>query len=334
MKPHRPIVCIVAVVVVGAVFAAAATRAAAVEYPAEVVPKDFVALCAPVNSLRLPFWGSDSNGIQLVTIEPEGTTVAAGDVVATFRFRSDEARGHLVRRRSQLLAERDEALMQLRRRVDELELQRSRLSLTCAKLDLDLVTRDRLPAIKQRLLEYDKEASELERQALDRKLAAARRELEWATRYHASTIKAWDVYFDVFDTTKARYTVHAPVAGALHYPVLEKQNRKIVKGDQLNSGVHFLSVVRSQRAEVRFFVPESRAATIAVGAEVEVVMATGPVRRAQVTQVAMVPINVGDARRNYLLPDAWDRCFVVAADITSSFTTAVGDVKVRVPPCD
>lgn len=302
---------------------AVAARAAAADrvYDGEVVPRDFTPVCAPVNTLRVPGWGSSSNSIHLQDVQPEEAVVKEGAVVAVFRFGQERARQHLEERAGQLKSQRDEALMLTRKSIQDLQNELSRLRIEREKLRLDLLLATSLARIKQKLLEYDYQLKALEADAAALRLTAATKELAWSESVHAARIRGWESNFGIFDETRARYTVKAAAPGRLFYPTLESSNRKVRKGDDMNSGTHFLSIVMSDRAQVRFWVPEEDRDRVALH-DVVTVGAEGPRPvRATVSQIDYFPQYVGDARRNFRLPSAWEKCFVVLADLSAPFST-------------
>ena len=73
-----------------------------------LVPRDFIPLLAPQNTLSLPFWRSESNSIQLTEIAPENKPVKAGEAIATFAFRDASARESLEERISKIRAQGEE----------------------------------------------------------------------------------------------------------------------------------------------------------------------------------------------------------------------------------
>ena len=299
-------------------------------YEGEIVPRDFEAVFAPMNTLRLPHWGSSSNGIQLQDVKDEDVEVKAGDVIAQFRFGHDRAREHLDQHHAQLVSQRDEELQGFRKGIKDLEHELSRLTIEREKLRLDIMLSMSLARVKQKLIEFDYQLKALEVDAAELRIKAAKTELAWSESVHAARIRAWDANFTVFEETKARYTVKAPVAGRIFYPTLESSNRKVRKGDDMNSGTHFLSIVRTDRAQVRFYLPESDWDRVHAGDTVTVAPDSPSPYRAKVIQKDYFSQYVGDARRNFRLPAAWEKCFVVEAEVDGAFSKiAKKEVTVR-----
>ncbi len=299
-------------------------------YEGRVVPKDFVPLCAPQNSLRLPFWGSDSTGIKLQEIEPEGKQVASGDVIARFFFPSESAREHLDQQQSKNKAKREETLIGLQKTISELASKLERAKVEEGLSRLDLGRKSTLAVIRQRIMEADVRIQEVERRAMEHKLAAARDNLERTRTVLDSTIRLWDSYFEIFNRGKDRYSVRAPASGFLFYPLVEKQKRKVQKGDDLNSGVHFLSVVTSKRVEVMFYLPEGEFSKVAESDTVSVFV-DGREIPARVTKIGFFPQRLGDVTLNFHRPDAWEKCFVVRADLLEPLQLGSKDM-IRVKP--
>lgn len=289
-------------------------------YEGEVVPRDFVAVYAPMNTIRLPHWGSSSNGISLQNVKPEDVELQVGDTVAEFRFGHERAREHLEQRRAQLSGERDEELLARAKSIRDLENELARLTLERERVRMDMMLAHSLARVKQKLLEYDYQLKALEADAAALRLKAAQVELARTAEVHAARIRAWEGHFQVYDETKARYTVKAPVAGRVFYPVLESSNRKVRRGDDMNSGTHFLSIVQSDRAQVKFFVPEADWERVRVGDSVTVAPDGPTPYRAKISGVDYFAQYVGDARRNFRLPAAWEKCFVVLADVEAGFS--------------
>ncbi|MBI3892435.1 MAG: hypothetical protein HY303_13000 [Candidatus Wallbacteria bacterium] len=302
-------------------------------YVGEIVPKDFVPLLAPPNTMSLPHWGSYSNGIQLLDVKPEGERVRKDDVVATFMFRHEPAREQLDRHLAQLKAERDEELLTLEHNLAGLENDLVRQRIKSAQLRLDLLKKGSLSKLKLRLLEHDLELALQDERIFERKVSAMKVKLEWTRGHREGEIRMWMGYLEVFKGTKAHFTAKSPVAGTLHYPTLAAQKRKVLKGDQMNSGVHYLSVVTSGRSEVRFFIPEDRSGGVRVGTKL-LIEGLGPSEvTASVAKLAVFPERVGDALRDYRLPNAWDKVFAATADVSVDFAACTNKlVKVRLAP--
>jgi multidrug resistance efflux pump len=300
---------------------------------AEVVPRDFHPVVAPENTLRLPHWGSESNGIQLIELAEEGRKVAVGDVVATFKFDMSEARDYLDRRLMQLEAERREAILDLSRQVDQLTQGVTQSTIELEKLALDLLKKNTLSRVKQILLDFDVLLKKKELESKRRKLASARAKLEWTGSFHERQIETWKIHLRVYERTRDRYEVRAPAAGRVHYPTMESKNRKVRVADDMNSGVHFLSIITSDRARLEFAIPEPMRSRIAIGRALRVSGDGTAGRRAVVGEIDLFPMHVGHARRNFLLPDAWDKCFVVRADLADGFTSFPSKVvRVEIEP--
>lgn len=289
-------------------------------YEGEVVPRDFVAVYAPMNTIRLPHWGSSSNGISLADVKGEDASVEPGEVVAEFRFGHERAREHLEQRRAQLKSERDEELLARAKTIRDLENELARLTLEREKVRLEMMLALSLARVKQKLLEYDYQLKALEADAAALRLKAAQVELARTAEVHEARIKSWEGHFQVYAETRARFTVKAPVAGRVFYPTIESSSRKVRKGDDMNSGTHFVSIVQSDRAQVKFFVPEADWERVRVGDQVTVAPDGPAPYRARIAAVDYFAQYVGDARRNFRLPAAWEKCFVVWADVEGSFS--------------
>ena len=289
-------------------------------YEGEIVPRDFVAVYAPMNTIRLPHWGSASNGISLSTVTTEDAQVRPGDRLAEFRFGHERARDHLEQHRAQLISERDEELLARAKSIKDREDEVGRLTLEREKVRMDMLLATSMARVKQKLLEFDYQLKALEVDSAELRLKTARSELTRTAAVHEARIQAWQSHFHVYDETKARYVVKAPVAGRLFYPTLESMNRKVRPGDDMNSGTHFLSIVQSDRAQVRFFVPESDWERLREGASVTVAPDGPAPYKAKIVYVDYFAQFVGDARRNFRLSAAWEKCFVVLADVEGSFS--------------
>jgi len=284
------------------------------DYEGRLVPKDFVALCAPQNTLRLPFWGSDSTSIQLSSILPEGTRVRAGDIVATFTFPNHEAKDFLEQRMAKVEAQCAEKQLALKRGIAALETSLAQRRIFAEMAALDLVRGSDRARMKQQQLECEARRQAFEQKALEHKLAAARANLARVTGIHAHQKDIWASYFAVFHHTKKRYTVRAPADGYLFYPHIGRKQRKAQAGDDLQSGVHFLSVVKSTAAEIVFYVPERDLKTIEPGNTVYLRLDNQSVP-ARITAVGYFPQRFGDVKDDYKPANAWEKCFIVKADV-------------------
>lgn len=301
-------------------------------YDGRVVPKDFLALCAPQNTLKLPFWRSESSSIRLSTILPESRPVASGEVVATFQFADLAAREELTQQVNRLTAKRDESLLGLRKNLVDLEakLEKARLKERAAAIDLG--RKSTLSQQKAALLDIEFRLATHERTSLEHKLAAAQDNLRRTAAILDANIRSWNNHFVSFDRTRDRYAVKAPAAGTLFYPTIDKQKRKIIPGDEINSGLHFLSVVTSDRVEIQFFVPEADLGLVRPGGRVRVAF-DGRERPGVITGVGFFPQRVGDVQGTFALPNAWEKCFVVRADLEGAATLGTNNlVRVRLRP--
>lgn len=297
----------------------------------QIVPKDFIPFSAPQNTMNLPFWGSSSNGVQIVKLAPEGKKVVASEVVATFQFRMEGAKEHLDQRLPQIKAKNQESLLNLRKAIEQLEHDLARGEIDAAKAGLDLQKKSALSKIKQRLLECDFNLLNFATKALKHRLEAARENLVVQKKYFEQQEKIWMGYFDIYNQTKSRYTIVAPQDGVLFYPLVDKLDRKVREGDRLNSGVHFLSLVRSEACELFFFLPEKVYRRVSPGSAVTVQREDGKSLKAALRSISYFPQLIGDVTKNFRVPNAWDKCFIAKADFIGSETIGTfGNVKVRI----
>lgn len=314
---------------------AAASLAGAGEprwYEGRVIPRDFHVLCAPRNSLRLPFWRSESGSIKLVQIAPEGKTVTAGEVVATFQFSDDAARGELDRQIARLEAKRDETLLDLRKNLvgTTSKLEKARIQEHLSELDLG--RKSSVSTQKQKLLDAEARLAELETRTLEHKVNAAKENIARTEAILSGNIKTWKNHYANFDSTRERYTVKAPAAGFLFYPSVDKLKRKIAVGDEVSSGIHFLSVVTSSRVGIEFFVPEADFGLIAPGQKVRVAFDSREIL-ASILSIDFFPQRVGDVHDSFQLPDAWEKCFIVRAEPVGELPLGSSNiVRVRLGP--
>ena len=143
-------------------------------YDGIVLPKEFISLCAPMNSLRLPFWGSDSNAIKLKNIMPEGATVKPGDVVAEFFFESEEAKDVLEDRDIKMRAVHEDMMLGLKKTIADLSAQLDRARVRASLAALDLLRKPTLAKIKALTMDLDAKIQEQERKAIQHKFAEMR----------------------------------------------------------------------------------------------------------------------------------------------------------------
>lgn len=299
-------------------------------YDGQIVPRDYIAFCAPQNTLNLPFWGSSSNGIQLTSIEPEGKKVKAGDTLAVFQFRMEGAKDHLDRQFPQIKASNEEHLLRLQKAIDKLRQDLERMTIKTQQASLDLQKKSHLSLIRQKILDCDYNLLSFETRALEYQLKASIENLAILKSYFEKTEKIWKFYFEIFDVTKARYTVKTPEDGYLFYPVLDQQNRKVRAGDRFNSGVHFLSLGTSEKSELIFYLPEKDFQKAKPGDTVFIDLAPESDVAAKIREIGFFPQLIGDVMRNFRLPNAWDKCFIVKAEIMGDLrASSIGNVKVR-----
>lgn len=299
-------------------------------YDGQIVPKDFVAFVAPQNTLNLPFWGSSSNGIQLINIEKEGKQVKTGDLLAEFKFRMHGAKDHLDRQSSQIKANNEKALLNMEKVIIEIRQKLESIRIKTQQAKLDLQKKSHLSQIRQKILDCDFEILSFETEALKHKLEAARQNLEIHRDLFKKRESIWANYFAIYDSTQARFYINSPAEGYLFYPIMEKHNRKIRSGDNLNSGVHFLSLARSEKSELHFYLPEKDLLKVKRGDKVFIIISPEEEVAARIREVGFFPQLIGDVMRNYRLPNAWDKCFIVKAEIEVDLqASALGSVKVR-----
>lgn len=299
-------------------------------YDGQIVPKDFVAFVAPQNTLNLPFWGSSSNGIQLINIEKEGKQVKAGDLLAEFKFRMHGAQDQIERQSSQIMANNEKALLNMEKVIVEIRQKLESIKIKTQQAKLDLQKKSHLSQIRQKILDCDFAILSFETEALQHKLEAARQNLEIHRNLFKKREGIWANYFAIYDATKARFKINSPTEGYLFYPMLEKHNRKIRSGDNLNSGVHFLSLAKSEKSELLFYLPEKDLLKVKPDDRVFIIISAEEEVPARVIEVGFFPQLVGDVMQNYRLPNAWDKCFIVKAEIEVDLqASALGSVKVR-----
>lgn len=299
-------------------------------YEGQIIPKDFIPFAAPMNTMNLPFWGSSSNGIQLLTVENEGRQVKAGDCIAEFLFRMDGARDHLDRQLPQIQANNKKALMAMEKEIVNINQSLEEVNIRAQQAKLDLQKKSHLSLIKQKILDCDFNILSFETQALKHKLEAAKKNLEIHKNLFQKRENIWLGYYSIFESTKARYKVYSPEGGTLYYPILEAQNRKVRPGDRMNSGVHFLSLVVSESRELIFYLPEKDLLKVREGDQVIIELSDKRDVIARVREKSFFPQLIGDIMKNFRLPDAWDKCFVVKADIEGNLKSSdLGSVQVR-----
>ncbi len=300
------------------------------KYDGQIVPKDFIAFSAPQNTMNLPFWGSSSNGIQLLTVEKEEKKVKAGDCIAEFQFRMEGARDHLDRQFPQIKANNEKALLAMQKEIVGIRQKLEEISIRTQKAKLDLQKKSHLSLIKQKILDCDFNILSFETEALKHKLDAAIKNLEIQRMLFQKRENIWQSYYSIFASTKLRYKIYSPEDGYLFYPTLEAQNRKVRPGDRFNSGVHFLSLAKSEKTELVFYLPEKDLLKVSPGAQVFIELPAKNEIPAKVRDVGFFPQLIGDLMKSYRLPNAWDKCFVVKADIIGELKSSdLGSVKVR-----
>ncbi|MBF0502071.1 MAG: hypothetical protein HQM09_18165 [Candidatus Riflebacteria bacterium] len=317
--------------------AASQTASLVTTYEGQVQPRDFVPLSAPQNTVRLPFMMSCNSGIQILELLPEGAIVKAGQVVATFSFRFDYALPRLNQWIADLYAQRDETVFHLEEGLDSLRLEVDRGRLKAREADLDLIRKDTLAKIKQKLLETDAKLLEFEADALQQRLDAAKANIQKQSDLFGKRIAQEEQYLKDFFAIRAQYSLKAPVGGTLFYPMMRRETKlghdvaKVKTGDNMNSGAHFLSVVTSLRSELVFPIPEGQLYRFSPGTRVT---ATGENTRelhATIRTISYFPELIGETQDNFTLPDAWEKCFMVCADIDGEADPGkIGTVRVRV----
>ncbi len=300
------------------------------KYDGQIVPKDFIAFSAPQNTMSLPFWGSSSNGIQLLTVEKEEKKVKAGDCIAEFQFRMEGARDHLDRQFPQIRANNEKALLAMQKEIVTIRQNLEEISIRTQQAKLDLQKKSHLSLIKQKILDCDFNILSFETQALKHKLDAAIKNLEIQRLLFQKRENIWQSYYSIFESTRLRFKIYSPEDGYLFYPVLEAQNRKVRAGDRFNSGVHFLSLAKSEKKELIFYLPEKDFMKVSNGDQVFIELLAKTEVPAKVREIGFFPQLLGDLTKSYELPNAWDKCFIVKADIIGDLKSSdLGSVKVR-----
>ncbi|MBF0546657.1 MAG: hypothetical protein HQM08_19580 [Candidatus Riflebacteria bacterium] len=295
-----------------------------------ILPRDFQAYFAPKNTITLPFTSSSSNGIQLAEILPEGTVVEKGKVIAKFMFKWDDVKLRIQQRTEQAVSQKEEEELSQKKKIAQIDFCLGQGTIKAKQAELDLLKKNSLSKIKQRLLECDYKQLSFEEKAMKHKLQAAHENFEKSMKWHQSNVKVWNAYLDTFNKTKDRYEVKASESGTLFFPVVNRLKRKIQKGDRVDSGTHFVSVIRSQSYELVFYVPEALFLKIQPGVEVTILTEKHGEINAKIRETAFFPQPFGDVKMNFNLPNAWDKCFIVKADLPANFPIlSNNNVKVR-----
>lgn len=295
-----------------------------------LVPRDFVPLLAPENTVSLPFWRSVSNSIQLLDVLPENKPVKAGDCIATFAFTHHDAKDTLQQRLSKIQAQNQEKLLKLKKTIRDLEAGLDKRKIQEQTAALSLLQGKNLSEIKRKALECASRQQAFERKAQEHKLKAARENFASVERTCQTQERVWTHYFEMYEHARKRFSVFAPADGYLFYPHLENKNRKPQKGDNLPSGAHYLSVVTSDRSQLLFFLPEKELSTIKTGEKVTVFL-DGREYPARIIEIGFFPQRFGDVKSDYKLPNAWEKCFIIKADLQVALPVGANS-NVRVGP--
>jgi multidrug efflux pump subunit AcrA (membrane-fusion protein) len=227
-----------------------------------VEPTSSTELRAPRNYFRVGTWQSDSGWIKLEHIAPDGKEVEEGDVLARFEFNGQQAleyvRGTI--QNAQASAERadvavDEEMGRLKTGVE-------RLALDAERARLDTMKEGVVSARDLERFGLDHDLAVFDAQAEKDRLGAYRRTVAADRAYHERDVARANSMQARFDAYKERFKVRAPHDGVFRHAFMQRQRRKVQKGDGMRSGQEFASVARDRTVEVKFFVPERRFALL------------------------------------------------------------------------
>jgi multidrug efflux pump subunit AcrA (membrane-fusion protein) len=301
-------------------------------FDGRVVPTSATDLNAPQNTFRVAGWASDSSWTKLTELVADGAAVKAGDVVAKFEFRGNEALPRIREHIGRAHAEAGKQAIELEASVRTLQAEREKAVIAAERSRLDTLKEGAVSSRQLALYRIERDIAAFEAEATSARLGVQRRHGEATQAWHAREVARAEAQRQRFDAYKVRFELRAPHDGVVRHAFLPHERRKVQKGDGMAAGRTVVSIARDARLSVRFFVPEHRVDEIRAGGTVRVRSVTSADEHpATVRHVDRFPQEVGFLMEDDQRPDAREKAYVVLADLADPGDLVAGN-EVRVAP--
>lgn len=290
-------------------------------------------LFAPQNVFRIAGWNSSSSWTKIVELVPEGTAVKEGEMVARFEFSGTRALSMITERGQGADAEADKSALELEEELRRLVVERDKLDLDAERAGLDTLKASSISGRQQALFQIQYEEATFEAEAIRRQIGALRARMRSEAAFYDEQ-KARAAYdLELYTRYQERFVVRAPHDGVVRHAYFKHRRRKVEKGDGMPAGMHVISVARDETVQVRFYVPEGRLDSVAVGQRFH----ARPVASDQdfgvvVDRILMFPQEVGFLREDENLPNAREKAYGVVARFEAAGVDLGAGTEVRVTP--
>jgi multidrug resistance efflux pump len=236
----------------------------------QVVPRIELRLAAPRIEVELAGEAWRGRSLRIRELAEDGARLAAGERVARFAWperRLGAAIEARVRDR-QVRAERELARLETRIKAQEGDLERGRLGL--AKAELELKKKSVLGRRDAELVDLAARRAAFEVKALEEGIQAARRVLGAARADHEERLRQARGLWSELEELQGRLELVAPRAGRLVLDQLPGRGQPARIRDRLGAGQPFARLWVDETPVVEFWVPEELAEGLAPGAKLRI----------------------------------------------------------------
>ncbi len=301
-------------------------------FDGRVVPANATDLNAPQNTFRVAGWSSDSSWTKLTELVAEGTEVKAGDVVAKFEFRGQEALPRIREMIQKAQADAGKEAIELEASLRTLAAAREKAVIAAERARLDTLKEGAVSSRQLALYRIERDIAAFEAEATAARLGVHRRHGEATQAWHTREVARATAQQERFDAYKFRFELRAPHAGVVRHAYHPGERRKVQRGDGMAAGRTVVSIARDARLAVRFFVPEHRIHEVRPGQTVRVRSLTSADELpATVRHIERFPQEVGFLVEDERRPDAREKAYVVTADLDAPGDLVAGN-EIRVAP--
>jgi multidrug resistance efflux pump len=268
-----------------------------------------------------------------VEIVPDGTRVEAGQEVARFEFQHLAALPWLKKALAEAEAELETARAQSSEGLRSKNFAATLATMTRQKAELDvgkegLVSERDLSILKLASARAEEEESVAMRLA---EAAAVQQKVDLAL--YQARVADWKLQLARYKQYVEKTRSLAPHAGWVRYGYLNHAHRKLQKPDDMPSGTPFAYIATSESLSIEFYVPEQRAAGLAIDKAMAVRLPDEE-KRTPITirAIGVFPQEMGFLRGDDELPDAREKGWGAIADVESPPPALKSGVEVRVEP--
>lgn len=300
-----------------------------------VVAASATDLYAPEFVFRVLGWHSDWGSRKLLELAPDGQPVTKGDVLARFEFGAEDALRHVNERIQRAQSDEHQSRIDASQAIEALEMDYRRKQIDAKLATLNLERERALSRRQADGLRISHQVAEFDVGAAEQRLASARTARAAEHQHRERTLARANEGMERYQFFRGRFQLTAPHDGVVRHAFNGRERRKLQKGDNTQAGMKILSLAQDDLLAIRFFVPEARAARIAVGSKLAVVIPTSAEELSAVVEsVDFFPQEIGFLLENEGLANGREKAIQVRAALTSpSAGLAAGtEVRVKVQP--